>query len=294
MNLKLLLMLIIPILLVACDFVSTPETIGETGPPGLQGVTGDRGPTGIDGPPGSRGFSPDVDKIAAEVISLLPESRTEPVDLSQLDNIIVQFAEHETNHPEGDLNGTAGVDGIAGSMGVSGPMGPMGPTGSMGSSGEDGIDGPPGVPGRTGAKGDSGVPGEPGGPIGEPGRDGDRGPKGDLGDKGDRGPRGTKGEQGMEGDRGPQGGPGGLKGWERNTEFWKGDRVVLTLDIPCTSDTKGVLGGGYSIDGPAGFEITQNFPRPDGHAWRIQVIQRGRHAGDDWQIWGYSICATGE
>ncbi|CAM4620124.1 unnamed protein product [Leuciscus chuanchicus] len=218
-------------------------TIGDFGPPGLQGpvglpgegIQGQKGVEGPRGPPGSRGPSgegypgskgdqglPGESGAPGERGAGEPGAKGEPgapgfsglPGLPGEDGAPGQKGEpgaSGSRGPEGaagvGIQGEKGDQGQRGIRGLAGPSGIAGPSGSKGEPGTPGRLGLPGLPGRSipGQKGDSGPSGPPG-LVGETGY-GLPGPKGDRGDPGPLGRSGPKGD-GYPGPSGPPGLPG--------------------------------------------------------------------------------------
>ncbi|XP_066440926.1 collagen alpha-6(VI) chain-like [Eleutherodactylus coqui] len=172
---------------------------GNRGLPGAMGVSGDKGCDGVKGPKGNRGFSGEQHEEGEGGFDGL-------------------YGEEGTPGRSG-MKGEKGEKGVPGKFGISGTKGYKGPKGLKGDIGEPGIDndivGPAGLKGEQGVEGEPGLEGESGEP-GAPGRDdisGKRGVTGAQGIKGDDGTPGFDGEQGLAG---PQGDPGipGINGGE--------------------------------------------------------------------------------
>ncbi|KAG9476082.1 hypothetical protein GDO78_002912 [Eleutherodactylus coqui] len=160
------------------------KCIGNSGPPGVQGVEGRKGL------PGPKGFSGYDGEQGPEGNRGLPGAMGVSGDKG-CDGV---------KGPKGTpgrsgMKGEKGEKGVPGKFGISGTKGYKGPKGLKGDIGEPGIDND--IVGPAGLKGEQGVEGEPGleGESGEPGAPGRGGIKGDDGTPGFDGEQGLAGPQ---------------------------------------------------------------------------------------------------
>lgn len=229
------------------------------GPQGSQGIQGPQGPQGAQGPVGPQG----------EMGAIGPQGPQGPQGMQ---------GQVGPEGPKGDI-GLTGPQGPQGVPGPEGMVGPQGPIGNPGPQGQQGIPGPEGPMGPQGVNGSSAYDlwlsqGNQGSLadfmlslVGPAGEQGSQGPQGPMGAVGPMGPQGIQGSQGNDGPMGPQGPEGpigavGPVGPQGNQGPQGNDGPIGPQGPVGPVGPQGPQGPPGNSNGPAGGDLTGNFPNP--------------------------------